>query len=57
MLLPKPDKTFYICSDYMIVNNVNKTGSFPVQKIYPIGNAKYVTPFDLLKGFIQIPVT
>ena len=43
------------------VNSVIKTDSFPVSRmddcIDNIGQAKYVTKFDLLKGFWQIPLT
>ena len=43
------------------MNSVTKTDSFPVPRmddcIDNIGQAKYVTKFDLLKGFWQIPLT
>jgi hypothetical protein len=61
ILVPKPDKTFRMCTDYRKVNSVTKTDSFPLPRIDDcidkIGNAKYVTKFDLLKGFWQIPLT
>ena len=50
----------FVC-DYSKVNSVTKTVSFPVPRmddcIDNIGQAKYVTKFDLLKGFWQIPLT
>ena len=50
-----------MCIDYRKVNSVTKTDSFPVPRIDDcidnIGQAKYVTKFDLLKGFWQIPLT
>ena len=50
-----------MCTDYRKVNSVTKTDSFPVPRIDDridnIGQAKYVTKFDLLKGFWQIPLT
>ena len=59
--MPKPDGTFHKCTDYRKVNSVTKTDSFPVLRmddcIDNIGQAKYVTKFDLLKGFWQIPLT
>ena len=59
--MPKPDGTFRMCTDYRKVNSVTKTDSFPVPRIDDcidnIGQAKYVTKFDLLKGFWQIPLT
>ena len=61
ILVPKPDGTFRMCTDYRKVNSVTKTDSFPVPRIDDcidnIGQAKYGTKFDLLKGFWQIPLT
>ena len=61
ILVPKPDGTFHMCTDYRKVNSVTKADSFPVPRmddcIDNIGQAKYVTKFDLLKGFWQIPLT
>ena len=61
ILVPKPDGTFRMCTEYRKVNSVTKTDSFPVRRmddcIDNIGQAKYVTKFDLLKGFRQIPLT
>ena len=53
--------TVYMCTDYRKVNNVTKSDSFPIPRmedcIDRIGNTKYVTKFDLLKGFWQVPLT
>ena len=61
ILVPKPDGTFRMCTDYRKVNSVTITDSFPVPRmddcIDNIGQAKYVTKFDFLKGFWQIPLT
>ena len=61
ILVPKPDGTFRMCTDYHKVNSVTKTDTFPIPRINDcidnIGQAKYVTKFDLLKGFWQIPLT
>ena len=61
ILVPKPDATFRMCTDYRKVNSVTKTDTFPIPRIDDcidnIGHAKYVTKFDLLKGFWQIPLT
>ena len=61
ILVPKPDGTFRMCTDYRKVNSVTKTDTFPIPRIDDcidnIGHAKYVTKFDLLKGFWQIPMT
>ena len=61
ILVPKPDGTFCMCTDYRKVNSVTKTDTFPIPQIddciHNIGQAKYVTKFDLLKEFWQIPLT
>ena len=61
VLVPKPDKTFRMCTDYRKLNAVTKTDSYPMPRIDDcidkIGHSKYITKFDLLKGFWQIPLT
>ena len=61
ILVSKPDMSYRLCTDYRKVNNVTKTDSFPIPRIEncidKIGNANYITKFDLLKGFWQIPLT
>ena len=61
LLVPKPDGTYRFCTDYRKVKNVTKSDSFPIPRVDDcidrIGNAKYVTKFDLLKGFWQVPLT
>ena len=50
-----------MCTDYRKVNSVTKTDTFPIPPIDDcidnIGQAKYVTKFNLLKGFWEIPLT
>ena len=61
ILVPKPDGSYRMCTDYRKVNNVTKSDTFPIPRIDDcidrIGCAKYVTKFDLLKGFWQVPLT
>ena len=61
ILVPKPDGTYRMCTDYRKVNNATKTDTFPIPRIDDcidkIGNAKYITKIDLLKGFYQVPLT
>ena len=58
ILVPKPDGTYQIYTDYRKVNNLSKTDTFPSQEwmivLTKIGNSKYITKLDLLKGFWQI---
>ena len=60
-LVPKPDETFCMCMDYLKVNSTTKMDTFHIPQInvfiHNIGLAKYVTKFDQLKGFWQIPLT
>ena len=55
ILVPKSNGTYRMCTDYRKVNSVTKTDSFPIPRIDDcidkVGNSKYVTKFDLLKGF------
>ena len=61
LLVPKGDGTHRICTDFRKVNSVTKSDSFPIPRIEDcvdrIGSSKYVTKFDLLKGFWQVPLT
>ena len=61
ILVPKSNGTYRMCTDYRKVNSVTKTDSFPIPRIVDcidkVGNSKYVTKFDLLKGFWQVPLT
>jgi hypothetical protein len=61
ILVPKPDGTYRLCTDFRKVNSVTKTDSYPIPKIddciNKIGNAKFVSKFDLLKDFWQVPLT
>lgn len=61
LLVPKPDKSFRLVTDFRKVNSVTKTDSYPIPRIDDcidrIGNAKYVTKLDLLKGYYQVPMT
>ena len=61
ILVPKPDGSYRMCTDYRKVNSVTKTDTFPIPRmdncIDKVGKAKYVTKFDLFKGFWQVPLT
>ena len=57
--MPKPDGSYKMSTDYRKVNSVTTTHSLPLpwidDCIDKIGHAKYVTKFDLLKEFWQVP--
>ena len=61
ILDPKSDGIFRMCTDYRKVNNCTKTDTFPIPRIDDcidkIGQSKFVSKFDLLKGFWQILLT
>ncbi|KAK3097762.1 hypothetical protein FSP39_012961 [Pinctada imbricata] len=61
ILVPKPDETYRLCTDFRKVNSVTKTDSYPIPRIDDcidkIGSAKLVSKFDLLKGYWQVPLT
>ena len=57
ILVPKPDGSFRFVTDFRKVNQCTKTDSYPIPRrhiddcIDKIGNAKFVSKFDLLKGY------
>ena len=61
LLVPKPDGSYRFCTDYRKVNSATKTDTFPIPRIDDcidkVGHAKYVSKFDLLKGFWQVLLT
>lgn len=61
LLVKKSDLSFRPCTDYRKVNSVTKADLFPLPRmedcIDQVGSAKYVSKFDLLKGYWQVPLT
>ena len=61
VLIPKSDGTSRLCVDYRKVNAVTKTDAYPIHRIEDcidrIGQAKFVTKLDLLKGYWQVPLS
>ena len=60
-LLAKPDGSNRFVTDFRRVLSVTKPDSFPIPRlldcIYKIGNAKYISDFDCLKGYWQLQLT
>lgn len=61
LLVKKPDSTVRPCTDFRKVNAVTKPDSFPLPRmedcVDQVGSARFVSKFDLLKGYWQVPLT
>lgn len=61
LLVEKSDKSPRCCTDFRKVNAVTRPDLFPLPRVEDcidqIGAAKYVSKFDLLKGYWQVPLT
>ena len=61
ILVPKPDGSLRFVTDFRKVNQCTKTDTYPIPRIEDcidkIGQAKYVSKFDLLKGYWGVPLT
>ncbi|MGL5119019.1 MAG: reverse transcriptase family protein, partial [Plesiomonas shigelloides] len=61
LLVPKSDGTSRFCTDYRKVSALTKPDSFPLPRVDDcvdrVGNSRFVTKLDLLKGYWQVPLT
>ena len=61
MLVPKADGSYRFCTDFRKVNAVTKSDSFLLPRVEDcidyIGNSRYISKFDLLNGYWQVPLT
>ena len=61
VLVKKDHGQFRLCFDYRKVNSVTKTDSYPIPRvddcIDQVGNAKFISKFDMLKGYWQVGLT
>ena len=59
ILVPKADSSFRFCTDFRKVNSVTKSDTYPLPRVNDcidkVGNAKFVSTFDLLKDYWQVP--
>ncbi|XP_039514899.1 uncharacterized protein LOC120469791 [Pimephales promelas] len=61
ILVPKVDRTSRFCTDFRKVNSVTKPDCFPMPRmddcVDQVGSARFVSKFDLLKGYWQVPLS
>ena len=61
LLVTKPAHTFRPCTDFRKVNKITKPDSFPLPQVDDcvdqVGSEKFVSKFDLLKGYWQVPLS
>ncbi|XP_068250710.1 uncharacterized protein [Palaemon carinicauda] len=61
VLVKKENGQDRLCFDYRKVNDLTVADNFPLPRIEDcidkIGNAKYISKLDLLKGYWQVPLT
>ena len=61
ILVPKSDGSYRFVTDFRKVNAVSKSDSYPIPRIDDcidkLGDATFVSKFDLMKGFWQVPLT
>ena len=61
VLVRKADSTWRFCTDFRKVNNVMKSNCFRLPRIEDcivcIGSSQFVSKFDLLKGYWQVPLS
>ena len=52
---------YIYCTDFCKVNMITMTDSYPISSVEDcidkIGSAEFVSKFDLLKGYWQVPLT
>ena len=58
--MPKCGGTLRLCVDYRRLNRVMKPDPYPMPRLYDLlhrlGQAKYISTLDLMKGYWQVPV-
>ena len=61
LLVDKPDGSFRMCTDYRQVNQLTCQDCYPLPRIDDLidqlGEAKYITKIDLLRGYYQVQLT
>lgn len=61
LLVDKSDRSPRFCTDYRQVYGVTKPDAYPLPHIEDyvdqVGSARYISKFDLLKGYWQVPLS
>ena len=61
LVVPKADGSSRLCTDFRKVNDVTIPDNYPLPRIADcvekIGQSKFITKIDLLRGYYQIPLT
>ena len=61
VLVKKSNGQYRMCFDYRKVNSITVNDNFPIPRIDDcidqVGNAKYITKFDMTKGYWQVPLS
>lgn len=61
ILVSKPDNLYRFCTDYRKLNSLTKPDCYPLPRIDDcddcVGSAEFVSKFNLLKGYWQVPLT
>ena len=61
VVVKKENGTDRLCMDYREINSLTEPDSFPLPRIEDcvdkVGKSKYVSKFDLLKGYWQVPLS
>ena len=61
ILVPKPDGTSRFCVDFRQANKLIKADAFPMPRLLDcvdqVGDARFISKLDLLKGYWQVPLT
>lgn len=60
ILVPKPDHSMRLCSDFRKLNNLSVPDPFPLPRVEDlidkVGKAKYMSKIDMTRGYWQVPL-
>jgi len=60
VMVPKPDGTLRLCTDFRKVNSVTVPDPFPLPRVEDlldrVGKAKFLTKLDMTQGYWQVPL-